>query len=134
MEKQINVVGAIVVLDGKILCARRGSTGPLPGMWEFPGGKIEQGETHAMALEREILEELGCTIVVGEKVVTTSHLYEFGTVTLTTYFCKLLERAPQRTEHDSLVWLLPGDLNKLEWAAADIPAVEAVQMLFASNV
>ena len=53
MEKQINVVGAVVVLDGKILFVRRGSTGSLPGMWEFPGGKIEQGETHAMALERE---------------------------------------------------------------------------------
>ena len=66
--------------------------------------------------------------------MTTSHLYEFGTVPLTTYFCKLLEGVPQRTEHDSLVWLMPGDLNKLEWAAADIPAVEAVQVLFASNV
>ena len=86
-----------------------------------------------MALEREILEELGCTIAVGETVVTTTHPYEFGTVTLTTYFCKLLGGAPQRTEHDSLVWLVPGDLNKLEWAAADIPAVEAVQVLLASN-
>jgi len=134
VEKQINVVGAVIVLTGKVLCARRGSTGSLPGMWEFPGGKIEQGETHAMALGREILEELGCTIAVGEKVVTTSHLYEFGTVTLTTYFCKLLEGVPQRTEHDSLLWLVPADLNKLEWAAADVPAVHAVQVLLASNV
>ena len=62
MTKQIDVVGAVIVRDGRILCARRGAGGAQAGLWEFPGGKVEVGESPARALVREIREELGCTI------------------------------------------------------------------------
>lgn len=130
MEKQIDVVGAVIVRDSHILCAQRGSSGALAGMWEFPGGKIEQGESPREALEREIVEELRCAVRVGEKVVTTTHSYDFATVKLTTFFCELLEGEPELSEHQGLVWLLPDELQSLNWAPADVPAVEAIQQKF----
>src|SRR5699024_10474848 len=84
VKKQINVVGAVIVKDGEILCAQRGDGGSLAGMWEFPGGKIEPGETPQGALQREIDEELRCEVRVGEHVETTAYDYDFGVVTLTT--------------------------------------------------
>lgn len=126
-KKQINVVGAVIVNDGEVLCAQRGPAGALAGMWEFPGGKIEAGETSREALEREIHEELRCLIEVGEEVTTTRHEYDFGVVTLTTYYCKLVSGDPQLTEHAAVRWLAPSDLGLLDWAPADIPAVEQIQ-------
>ncbi len=89
--RHINVVGAVIVRDGRILCAQRGSDGSLGGMWEFPGGKIEPGETPGMRSIREIDEELRCEVVVGDEVTTTTHDYDFGRVTLTTFWCELVE-------------------------------------------
>ena len=126
MTKEIVVVGAIIERDGLILCARRGAGGSLAGMWEFPGGKIEPGETARAALEREIREELRCDVKVGDEVTTTRHEYDFGIVTLTTFRCLLVEGVPQLTEHAEIRWLAPTQLPTLEWAPADIPAVEIV--------
>lgn len=81
MPKQIHVVGAVITRGGLVMCAQRGDDGNLPGLWEFPGGKIEQGESKQAALAREIAEELECTVEVGREV-TTTHVYEFGEVTL----------------------------------------------------
>ena len=75
MPKQIHVVGAVITQNGLVLCAQRGFDGNLPGLWEFPGGKIEHGETMQAALTREISEELGCTVEVGSQVMTTTHEY-----------------------------------------------------------
>lgn len=132
MAKQINVVGAVIVKDGLVLCAQRGSKGSLAGMWEFPGGKIEAGETSRDALEREIAEELRCTVLVGEEVTTTSHEYDFGTVTLTTFYCELVDGSPILTEHADVVWLAPDDLRRLTWAPADVPAVEKIRAALGS--
>ncbi|MHC6178017.1 (deoxy)nucleoside triphosphate pyrophosphohydrolase [Glutamicibacter sp. X7] len=126
MKKQINVVGAVIEHEGFVLCAQRGS-GSLAGMWEFPGGKIEPGETARAALQREIDEELKCIVEVGEEVTTTTHDYEFGVVTLTTFYCRLLEGEPQLTEHTEVRWLAPSKLSSLEWAPADVPAVELIE-------
>lgn len=126
-KRRINVVGAVLVRDGKILAARRGDAMSLPGMWEFPGGKIEAGETPQEALGRELEEELLCRAEIGEHVETTEHEYDFGIVVLTTYFCTLIDGEPQLTEHAEIVWLPPADLNVLEWAPADIPAVERLR-------
>lgn len=127
MKKQINVVGAVIVRDNEILCAQRGLAGSLGGMWEFPGGKIESGETPRKALEREIREELLCTVKVGDEVTSTTYEYDFGSVTLTTFYCELLEGEPQLTEHEDVRWLKRNELSTLEWAPADIPAVENIQ-------
>lgn len=127
MKKQINVVGAVIRRDGKILCAQRGLGGSLPGMWEFPGGKIETGETPREALQREIVEELQCQVSVGELVTTTSHDYDFGLVILTTFYCELVEGTPILSEHEAVSWLLPSELHTLVWAPADVPAVELVE-------
>lgn len=124
--KQINVVGAVIRVDGKILCAQRGSDGALPGLWEFPGGKIEQGETPEGALVREITEELLCEIEVGRHIETTTHPYDFGEVTLTTFYCDLVSGEPQLTEHSEVRWLSPPRLLELEWAPADVPAVKRI--------
>lgn len=133
VKKQINVVGAVIVRDGEVLCAQRGP-GALEGMWEFPGGKIEAGETPREALEREIQEELECVVSVGDQVEVTAHEYDFGVVTLTTFYCELIDGTPQLTEHASVVWLAPEKLHELEWAPADIPAVEKIQRDFDSVV
>ena len=115
MKKQIHVVGAVIVSEGKVLAVQRGPNGSLPGMWEFPGGKIEHGETPQAALIREIQEELRCDIAVGDEVATTSHEYDFGVVHLTTFYCNLVSGTPQLVEHVDLVWSEPSDLRRLEW-------------------
>lgn len=125
--RHIEVVGAVIVRDGFVLCVQRGPNGRLPGMWEFPGGKVERGEAPTAALEREIKEELRCSVVVGDAVTTTSYDYEFGTVRLTTLYCQLIEGDPELTEHAALRWLRPRDLNGLVWAPADLPAVAKIQ-------
>jgi len=125
-KKRVHVVGAVIVEDGRILCTQRGS-GALAGRWEFPGGKLEAGESPEAALAREIREELGCTITVGTKVVTTEHEYDFAVVVLTTFYSKLAEGQPTLSEHTDAVWLAPADLATLDWAPADVPAVRQIQ-------
>lgn len=127
MAKHIHVVGAVIIRDGLVFCAQRGSHGSLPGLWEFPGGKIEAGESPSVALEREISEELDCSIEVGEHITTTIHEYEFATVTLSTYYCRLVSGTPTPSEHADIRWLKPSALATIEWAPADIPAVHLIQ-------
>lgn len=124
MKKEIHVVGAVIKSNNKILCAQRGPGKSLPYLWEFPGGKIEPGETNKEALEREIREELLCKIDVKNKVTTTLHEYDFGFVNLTTFECDLLEGEPSLTEHVAVKWLAVEELETLEWAPADIPAIK----------
>ncbi|MCC2028587.1 (deoxy)nucleoside triphosphate pyrophosphohydrolase [Microbacterium sp. YMB-B2] len=126
MKKQINVVGAVVVRDGTILSAQRSASMSLPGMWEFPGGKIEAGETPEQALRREMQEELLCTIDVGAHVETTSFEYDFGVVTLTTFYATLVEGEPRLTEHAEIRWIAAADLDSVTWAPADVPAVHRI--------
>lgn len=123
---EIEVVGAVIVRDGLVLCARRGPGGSLAGRWEFPGGKVERDEQPAAALAREIHEELRCDVAVGDPIATTRHDDGRVLVVLTTFWCRLLAGSPQLTEHAELRWVAPGDLGGLDWAPADVPAVEAV--------
>ena len=127
MKKDIHVVGAVVISADKVLCVQRGPGGTLPGLWEFPGGKVETGETPQQALAREIHEELRCEVAVGEEVTTTRHEYDFGIVHLTTFYCELLAGTPQLVEHSQLAWSDPEDLRELDWAPADVPAVELIK-------
>lgn len=121
---EIEVVGAVIVRDGRVLCAQRRPGGETGGLWEFPGGKVETGETARQALEREIREELHCVVAVGAELMTTTHAYGFGIVTLTTFHCDLVGGTPTLTEHAAVTWLPASDLLDLAWAPADVPAVE----------
>ena len=124
-EKVINVVGAIIFLITKFF-VHRSEEMSLPLMWEFPGGKVEKNETEKEALIREIREEMKCDLIVGDKVITTEHEYDFGIVRLTTYKCTLNKELPTLTEHKSIEWLSINELDKLNWAPADIPAVNKI--------
>lgn len=130
MKKRINVVGAVLTKGNTILAAQRSSSMSLPGMWEFPGGKIELDESPEQALIRELEEELLCTAEIGSHIETTEHEYDFGVVILTTYYAALLGAEPKLTEHSEIRWVPADELDQLEWAPADIPAVKQVMKDF----
>ena len=93
--------------------------------WEFPGGKIEEGESDEMALIREIAEELGALILVKEAFLTVEHQYKGFHLTMMSYLCCLQEGNLIPTEHVNTCWLEPNEeLLSLDWAAADIPIVK----------
>jgi len=127
VTRRFNVLGAVIVNNERVLAAKRGPGGSLPYMWEFPGGKIEEGESPQEPLAREIGEELLVDVRVGEEIVSTTHDYEFGVVTLTTCYCEPRSGTPRLTEHAALRWLTADELSSVEWAPADIPAVERVR-------
>jgi len=129
MKKNIHVVGAVIINAGKILCAQRPRTTTLPLLWEFPGGKIEKNETAKEALKREIVEEMSCNIQVNDQVDHTVYEYDFGVVHLTTFYCDLKSGMPKLNEHHAIKWLEPKELQQLDWAPADIPAVEKLSMI-----
>lgn len=130
MKPEFEVVGAVIVTAGRVLCTQRGS-GDLAGLWEFPGGKVEVGERPQEALVREILEELGCTVQVGNEVARTSHEYDFAVVNLATFYCIVTHGEPAVREHAEARWVPPSELAAFGWAPADIPSVRRVQADFA---
>lgn len=135
MKKEINVVGAILVSDHKILCAQRGPGRSLANLWEFPGGKIEVGETAIEALKRELTEELLITVEVEKEIFeSTKYEYDFGTVHLTTFICHLKAGELKLTEHIAIKWLPVNELDTLEWAPADIPTVKKLKKISAINL
>src|SRR5690625_7099302 len=93
-------------------------------MYKLPGGKIEKGESAKEGHTREIEEEMLCTIEVCEKVDHTVHEYDFGIVHLTTYISKITSGELNLTEHEQIKWLKPTEISDLNWAPADIPAIE----------
>ncbi|MFL2140541.1 (deoxy)nucleoside triphosphate pyrophosphohydrolase [Ruoffia sp. FAM 26254] len=130
MKKNIDVVGAILIKGNKILCAQRGGEKSLPYLWEFPGGKIEKGETPQEALQRELKEELKIVVTVENDIYDkVSYEYDFGIVNLTTIICHLSEGEPVLTEHVDIKWLEPKEIKSLEWAPADIPTVEKLSKI-----
>ena len=126
---KIRVVAAVVVRsDGKILFARRGNAkNPcVAWKWEFPGGKIDAGETAATALARELLEEMDFPVIVGEKITTVCHAYPNFEIEMDAFFCVPANADAQFVlrEHVEARWLATSELSALDWAAADLPIVE----------
>lgn len=125
MKKTVQVVAAIIENnEEEILCALRSPDMSIPNMWEFPGGKVEEGEGLQSALEREIKEELSCEIKAGEVFNDHTHEYEKFIIRLTALKAKLIKGEPAASEHSKIVWLNRENLMSLVWAPADIPAVE----------
>ena len=120
----IYVVAAAIEKDGKIFCAQRPEGKTLGGFWEFPGGKLEFGESPEEALVREIKEELNSTIEILSYINEASYDYDFGTVIMKTYPAKLISGNLELLEHQNSTWLAPKDLKTLDWAPVDRPAVE----------
>lgn len=114
----IAVVAAVIEHDGCLLVTRRQDGVHLAGMWEFPGGKVAQGESHAAALRREMLEELDADVAVGDLVLESSHAYPDRTVTLFFYRCDLLG-VPRPMIGQEMEWVRRDELTSLTFPPAD---------------
>jgi 8-oxo-dGTP diphosphatase len=127
--KKVEVVAAVIEHQGKILAVRRGVS-KLPYIsqkWEFPGGKMEAGETEEQTIVREIKEELHMDIHPKEKLLTVEHTYPDFHLTMHTYLCEAETSTPTLTEHTAYKWLSLAELDQLDWAGADIPIVSALK-------
>lgn len=126
MKKIIEVVGAILENpNGDIFCAMRPKDKTFPGMWEFPGGKIEEGEEPKRALEREIKEELNIDIRADKLFDEVQKEYEEFVIKLSTYNCTVLDFSEFKLiEHQEFKWMKKESLMTLNWVPTDIPTVE----------
>lgn len=128
--KEITVVAAIIENDNQILCVQRGENryDYISGKYEFPGGKLEIGETEEEALKREILEELELDIQIKEKYLIVNHVYPHFKIIMHSFLCSCTSRRVVLHEHQNLQWLKKKDLKVLDWAAADIPIVNKLMI------
>lgn len=126
--KDIEVVAAILHRDGAYFATQRGY-GEFEGMWEFPGGKIEPGETHDVALKREIQEELGIDIIIEKLLCTTEYDYPLFHLKLHCYLCNIVSGEIVLREHKSAQWLTVDTLNSVEWLPADKEVIEKLSIL-----
>ena len=116
--KTIEVVAAIIIKDEEVFATQRGY-GEWQGWWEFPGGKIEPGETPQEALVREIREELDADISVGALLETVEWDYPTFHLTMHCYLCTLLSDSINLNEHQAAAWLTPQTLTTVKWLPAD---------------
>ena len=123
--KQIEVVAAIIRKDNKIFATQRGY-GEWKDWWEFPGGKMEVGETPEEALKREISEELSTEISVDEFLSTVEFDYPKFHLTMHCYLCSLLTEALHLNEHEAACWLSKDELDSVKWLPADLEVVEVI--------
>src|SRR5207253_4899938 len=118
----IVVTCAIIEDNGKVLCAQRIELMNLPLKWEFPGGKLEAGETLETCLIREIKEELGIEISIGEKLPASRHTYSSTKeICLHPFICTIQAGHISLKEHKQIAWVQLFELKQLDWAEADIP-------------
>lgn len=124
MKKTVKVVGAIIINEyDEVLCALRSPKMSLPNYWELPDGKIESDESIEEVIVREIQEELDCTVKALHVFNDCTHEYEHIIINLITVLCELVQGIPTANEHAELHWVSKSQLNKLNWAPADLPAV-----------
>lgn len=129
--KTVEVVAGIILDDSdRIFCVQRGvSNKPyISKKWEFPGGKLEEGETREGALIRELKEELRIEVDPFEFILTVDHTYPDFRLIMHSFKCRILnDKEPELTEHLQSKWLNSSDLDELDWAAADVPIVEVLK-------
>lgn len=116
--KKIEVVAAIIIRDGEVFATQRGY-GQWQGWWEFPGGKMEAGESPQEALKREIREELDAEILVGNLLETVEWDYPDFHLTMHCFFCTLMSESIHLNEHEAAAWLTKDTLHSVKWLPAD---------------
>lgn len=122
------IIGVAVIWDGeRILIDRRKAEGLLGGLWEFPGGKVEPGETIEQCIQREIQEELGIEIEVGEHLITVDHTYTHFRVTLNVHHCRYVSGEPQPIECEEIRWVTVDELPEFPFPKANIRIIEALK-------
>ena len=124
--KKIEVVAGIIFCKEQVLCVQRpkNKLHYISEKFEFPGGKIEKGETETEALQRELFEELNIAIKIKSFFHTVVHEYPDFELTMHSYICEVETQKITLNEHINQEWLTIGQLKKLDWAAADIPIVD----------
>ena len=127
MIKKSIGVGVIWNQQGQILIDRRRPTGVLGGFWEFPGGKIETGETSEECIKREIWEELGIVIEVGKHLITIAHTYAHLNVTLIVHHCQYIDGVPQPIECDEIRWVNLEELDEFNFPEANFQIIAALR-------
>ena len=115
------VTCAIIENEGKILLARRAQGQKLAGKWEFPGGKVEDGESPEECLKRELEEEFGIQAEVGENITSTKHHYNHISIELLAFHVKYISGEFTMTDHDTIEWVAPEELLNYDLAEADVP-------------
>jgi mutator protein MutT len=126
-HKQIGVA-VIWNQSGQILIDKRRASGSMGGLWEFPGGKIEAGETAAECILREIREELGIEITVEEHLISIEHTYPAFQLKLIVHHCQHISGIPQPIESDEVRWVSVKDLDKYQFPAANAAIINAIQL------
>lgn len=127
LPRQVHVVGVALLRNGRCLVAQRPEGTSFALRWEFPGGKVEPGELPRAALERELHEELGVQILVGEWLARGEAVGDKVHIVLDVFAGRLTTGEPQALEHRQLAWCSADELGTLEWADADVPVVPVVQ-------
>ncbi|MER7331415.1 MULTISPECIES: (deoxy)nucleoside triphosphate pyrophosphohydrolase [unclassified Micromonospora] len=124
------VVGAAIIRNGRVLACARAAPPEVAGMWEFPGGKVEPGESETAALVRECAEELAVRVEIGDRVGRNVRMAH-GRSVLKVYAARLLHGEPQALEHSALRWLSADELDTVTWLPADAPIVAALRPILA---
>lgn len=124
--KSIEVSAAVILKQGKILATQRGY-GNYAGSWEFPGGKLEPGETAEAATVREIKEELEVDIHVDSHLITIQYDYPEFHLTMHCFLCTMADEDLVLTEHLAAKWLGAADIDSVDWLAADIQVIDAIK-------
>ena len=131
MMKTINVVAAVICARNEegepIIFATQRGYGKWKGWWEFPGGKIEAGETATQALKREILEELDTEIAVGEKLDTIEYDYPTFHLSMECFWCTVVTGNLTLKEHDAACWLKKDELKSVDWLPADLALIDKIK-------
>ena len=127
MNEPIEVAAGLVFRKGHLLITQRLAGGHLAGLWEFPGGKRETGEGMPDCLQRELVEELGITVAIGQCVETLTHSYPEKTVRLEFYLCELTDGEPVGLDGQQLAWVTVDVLDAYEFPAADARLLERLK-------
>ena len=120
----MQVACAIIEYDGKILAVQRGEHQSMPLKWEFPGGKIHQGESPEACAVREVSEELNIQIAVARSLSVVSYDYPDFSVTLHPFICTIVSGEIDLRDHEAMLWLSPRELQTLDWVAADFSIIK----------